>query len=71
MKNPENTTDGDEERENLVNSETETDDGQSSNTNCDQDSDISSDEEIDNADIEEEDWIEKTGREAQRKPWNE
>ena len=36
--------------------------GKSSNTNCDQDSDISfmndTDEEIDNVDIEEEDWIE-------------
>ena len=43
-------------------SEDETEDGHSSNTNCDQDSDISfmndTDEEIDTAVIEEEDWIE-------------
>ena len=40
VEKPGNTTDGDGERETLVNSETETHDGQSSNTNCDQDSDI-------------------------------
>ena len=46
----------------LGSSEDETEDGHSSNTNCDQDSDISfmndTDEEIDTAVIEEEDWIE-------------
>ena len=43
-------------------SEDETDDGHSSSTNCDQDSDISfmkdTDEEIDTAMIDEEDWVE-------------
>ena len=48
-------------------------DGNSSNTNCDQDSDISymndTDEEIGTADIEDEDWL-NTSREVQMKPWN-
>ena len=66
VEKPENTTDGDEERENLGNSETETDDWQSSDTNCDKDSDVSfmndTDEEIGTAGIEEEDWIEDIKR---------
>ena len=53
---------GKEHEENQGSSEDETEDGHSSNTNCDQDSDISfmkdTDEEIDTAVIEEEDWIE-------------
>ena len=49
-------------KKNHGSSEDETDDGNSSNTNCDQDSDIScmnnTDAEIDTAEIqEEEDWI--------------
>ena len=56
--------------ENQRSYENETDDGHSSNTNCDQDSDISfmndTDEEIDTAEIEEEeeeeDWIEYVKR---------
>ena len=59
---PENEKDGKEDEENLGSSEDETEDGHSSNTNCDQDSDISfmndNDEEIDTAVIEEEDRIE-------------
>ena len=51
-----------EDEENQGRSEDETEDGHSSDTNCDQDSDISfmnnTDEEIDTADTEEEDWIE-------------
>ena len=51
----------DEEKENHGSSEDETDDGNSSHTDCDQDSDISfmndTDEELDTARIEEEDWI--------------
>ena len=51
-----------EEKENHGSSEDETADADSSNTACDQDSDISfmknTDEEIDTADIEEEEWIE-------------
>ena len=54
--------DGEEEKENNGSSEDETDDGNSSTTDRDQDSDISfmndTDEEIDTAEIEEEDWIE-------------
>ena len=54
--------DGEEEKENTGNSEDETDDGNSSNTGRVQDSDISfmnaTDEDIDTAEIEEEDWIE-------------
>ena len=50
-----------EEKEYHGSSEDETADGNSSNTDCDQDSDISfmkdTDEEIDTADIEEEEWI--------------
>ena len=53
--------DGKEDEENQGSSEDETEDGHSSNTNCDQDSDISfmndTDEEMDTAVIEEEDWI--------------
>ena len=53
--------DGKEDEENLRSYEHETDDGHSSNTNCDQDSDITfmsdTDEEIDTAEFEEEDWI--------------
>ena len=49
-------------KENNGNSEDETDDGNSSNAGRDQNSDISfmneTDEEIDSAEIEEEDWIE-------------
>ena len=52
----------------LGSSEDETEDGHSSNTNCDQDSDISfmndTVEEIDTAVIEEEDWIEYMKRSA-------
>ena len=51
---------------NLGSSEDETDDGHSSNTHCDPDSDISfmndTDEKIDTAVIEEEDWIEHMKR---------
>ena len=58
---PEKVKDAEEEKENHGSSEDETDDGNSSNTDCDQDSDISfmndTDEEIDTAEIEEEDWI--------------
>ena len=58
---PENEKDINEDKENLKSSEDETEDGHSSNTNCDQDSDISfmndTDEEIDTAVIEEVDWI--------------
>ena len=57
--------DGKEHEENQRSSENETDDGHSSNTNCDQNSDISfmndSDEEIDTAEIEE-DWNENMKR---------
>ena len=59
---PENEKDGKEDNENLGSSEGGTEYGHSSNTNCDQDSDISfmneTDEEKDTAVIEEEDWIE-------------
>ena len=51
-----------EDEENQGRSEDETEDGHTSDTNCDQDSHISfmnnTDEEIDTADTEEEDWIE-------------
>ena len=54
--------DGEEDKENNGSCEDETDDGNSSNTNCDQDSDISfiydTDEEMDTAVFEEQDWIE-------------
>ena len=59
---PENEKDGREVEENLGSFEDETEDGHSSNTNFNQDSDISfmndTDEEIDTAMIEEEDGIE-------------
>ena len=59
---PEEEKDGKEEKGNHGNSGDETVDGNSSNTDCDQDSDISfkndTDEEIDSAEIEEEEWIE-------------
>ena len=59
---PDKEKDGEEEKENNGSSEDETDDGNSSTTDRDQDSDISfmndTDEEIDTAEIEEEDWIE-------------
>ena len=59
---PDKKKDGEEEKENNGSSEDETDDGNSSTTDRDQDSDISfmndTDEEIDTAEIEEEDWIE-------------
>ena len=58
--------DGKEDERNQGSSEDEIEDGHSSNTNCDQDSDISSmndtDEEMDTAVIEEEDWIEYISR---------
>ena len=51
----------------------ESEDGQSSNTQKDQDSDVSfengTEEEIDTSDIEEEDWIEYLKKEAQTMPW--
>ena len=60
---PDKGKDGEEDSENHWSSEDETADGNSSNTDWDQDSDISfmkdTDEEIDTADIEEEDWIDK------------
>ena len=67
LETPENEKDGKEDKENLGSFEDETEDGHSSNTNCDQDSDISfmndNDEEIDTAFIEEEeDWIEYVKR---------
>ena len=59
---PKNEKDGKEDEENLGSSEVETEDVHNSNSNCDQDSDISfmndNDEEIDTEVIEEEDWIE-------------
>ena len=58
--------DGKEDEENQRSYENETDDGHSSNTNCEQHSDISfmndTDEESDTAEIEEEDWIEHMKR---------
>ena len=59
---PENERAGKDDEENLGCSEDETEDGHISNTNCDQDRDISfmndTDEETDTAVIEEEEWIE-------------
>ena len=58
--------DGKEGKENHGSSEDETDDGNSSHTDCDQDSDISfmndTDEKIDTAEIEGEDWIDHMKR---------
>ena len=63
---PKNEKDGKEDKENLGSSEDETEDGHNSNTNCDQDSDISfmndNDEEIVTAVIEEEDLVEYVTR---------
>ena len=57
---------GKEDEENQESSDDEIGDGHRSNINCDQDSDISfmkdTDEEIDRAEIEEEDWIEYVRR---------
>ena len=62
LEKPENEKDGKEDEEKPGSSEDQTEDWHSSNTNRDQDSDISfmndTDEEIDTAVIEEEDWIE-------------
>ena len=56
--------DGKQDEENQGSSEDEPEEGHSSNTNCDQDSDISfmndTDEEMDTAVIEQIDWIEHT-----------
>ena len=61
-----------EDTEDLGSTGDESEDGQSSNTHNDQDSDISfendTDEEIDTTVIEEEDWIDYI-KEAQTKPW--
>ena len=63
---PEKVKDGKEEKENHGSSEDEIDDGNSSNTDCDQDSDLlfvnDTDEEIDTAEIAEEDWLEHIRR---------
>ena len=65
-----NKKDDEEDKESHKNSEDEAVEGNSSNTDCDQDSDVSfmndTDEEIDTAEIEEEDWIEYIKR-TQRK----
>ena len=62
----ENEKDGKEDKKNLGSSEDETEDWHSSNTNCDQDNDFSfmndTDEEMDTAVVEEEDWIEHMKR---------
>ena len=62
----ENEKDEEEEKVNNGNTEDENDDGNSSNADRDQDSDISfvndTDEEIDTAEIEEEEWIEYVKR---------
>ena len=67
---PENKKDDEEDEESHKNSKDEAVEGNSSNTDCDQNSDVSfmndTDEEIDTAEIEEEDWIEYIMR-TQRK----
>ena len=66
VRKPEKEKDGEEDKENHGSSEDESADGNSSNTDCDQDNDISfmkdTDEEIDTADVEEEEWIEYVKR---------
>ena len=61
------------EKVNHRSSDDETDDGNSSNTDCDQDSDVSfmkdTDEEIDTAEIEEEEWIEYIKRSTATPCW--
>ena len=63
---PENDADNPEDKEDHRNSDNETEKGSASNTDCDQDSDVSflddNEEEIDRMEIEEEDWVENVKR---------